>query len=530
MPPRKRQTTINDHFSPSNKYSTRTNPRRGLAVRPVYHQGSDSGSEGSEGLANIKLAQPPSLVHDNRDRKEDGPCIGGVGEPEKLRRSQRPSLKREQVRYKDNARRRVPVQMRQDLAEVTDEEITIAPDSNPGLTRGESPESVLSRPPAGSFAVSSAIKATAPRRRARAKESGVESRSSLNDRGSHLAVTAGSNLKSSAQQRQMNPSLVPYIDIVSRHSQGHNRKESDQGADDLPLPSAQSDVIDVRSDSDHEFLATPRTSEAGPARQKRQSKPRLPSTPSSEDDILPHPTRHKPLSVKKAGPRQPRNIKHTSSERASGHVNTTQAPSSPSSSVDHDSAKNEDIQLDEPERFETVTRLRRKKESDFQRKLRKLKSKRLGVEEVSSSDDSEPDKQTAHSEDSTDDDSEEDFIEEDGGQAGDVVLPHQFSLDSAQSPEFKFKVVFHYLVMLNVHGPGLLPLRGDKRDYYQPHLEYLRRMMTGYRDARVRSQIWRSDFVKALQTYPDFEVSHEIIRLWFRLSQGYVFERITHRV
>ena len=189
------------------------------------------------------------------------------------------------------------------------------------------------------------------------------------------------------------------------------------------------------------------------------------------------------------------------------------------------SEASDDIHMDEPERFRTATRLRGKTETAFQRKLRRLKNQRLGIvtsttEEDDDHGDSASDSDSGSSSDSdsdSDSDSgsesgEGDFIEDDSGLGKTVVLPHQFSLDSAQTPEFKFKVVFHYLVMLNVRGPGVLPLRGDAKDYFQPPLEHLRRMIAGHRDARVRSQIWRSDFVKALQTYPNFVVSSAAMR------------------
>lgn len=89
----------------------------------------------------------------------------------------------------------------------------------------------------------------------------------------------------------------------------------------------------------------------------------------------------------------------------------------------------------------------------------------------------------------------------------DGLLPFEFSMNSAQSTEFKFKVVFHYFVLLVIKGPKVLPLKGQLADYFLPNLADLRRRMQGYRDARVRSQIWRTEFVQSLKKFPSFSVS-----------------------
>ncbi|RXK38739.1 hypothetical protein M231_04049 [Tremella mesenterica] len=188
------------------------------------------------------------------------------------------------------------------------------------------------------------------------------------------------------------------------------------------------------------------------------------------------------------------------SHREKGHKNKSSKRSHSSSPED----MVEDLKLDEPERFKSSTRLReRVKETVFQRKMRHLRARRLGLEESSSS--SESSTSDDSEEDDDDDESEsdeEDFIIDDGGHVPDDLLPHQFSLNSAQTPEFKLKVVFQYFVLLAVKGPKILPLKGDAAGYLLPQLEDQRRKMTGYREGRVRSQIWPSRLVKALERYP----------------------------
>lgn len=58
-----------------------------------------------------------------------------------------------------------------------------------------------------------------------------------------------------------------------------------------------------------------------------------------------------------------------------------------------------------------------------------------------------------------------------------------------------------------MNGTKVLPLKGDNAEYFLPQLKDLRRRMDGFKDGRVRSQIWPMRLVKALEKYPDFEVS-----------------------
>lgn len=168
----------------------------------------------------------------------------------------------------------------------------------------------------------------------------------------------------------------------------------------------------------------------------------------------------------------------------------------------------DELQLDEPERFKTTTRLRKRKETAHQRLLRKLKNKRLNLpSSESESEDSEEEEEEDHQSlpDSLDD-SSSGFITEDGEEVNESLMPAEFSLGYAQSKEYKFKVMFQYLLLVVMHGPGVLPLKGKQKEYMQPVAE-LREYIKGIRNLRVRSQIWRAEFVRAMEMYPEFQVS-----------------------
>lgn len=185
-----------------------------------------------------------------------------------------------------------------------------------------------------------------------------------------------------------------------------------------------------------------------------------------------------------------------------------------SSSSDHDEGKGgsvaiEDLEMDEPERFKTKSRLRNKpKETAFQRQLRKLKEKKMGIEKDTSESEEEEDAidvESATSDSAAEDSDEDEFIVDDGDEVT-AQLPAQFSNDRNQTPEFKFKVVFQYFVMLVIKGPSVIPLKGEAAEYFPPFIHDLRRLIQGHRDSRVRSQIWRTEFVQALQAFPIFHV------------------------
>lgn len=161
----------------------------------------------------------------------------------------------------------------------------------------------------------------------------------------------------------------------------------------------------------------------------------------------------------------------------------------------------DEIELDEPERFVTATRLRARGETLQQRMLRKLKNRRLNLP---SSEEEEEESERGGGAWVYVRDDDDGFISEDDG-FDENLMPSEFSLGYAQSQEYKFKVMFQYLLLLVIHGPDVLPLRGAQKEYMAPVGE-LRAYVRGIRNLRVRSQIWRAEFVMALETYPSFLV------------------------
>ena len=167
----------------------------------------------------------------------------------------------------------------------------------------------------------------------------------------------------------------------------------------------------------------------------------------------------------------------------------------------------DDLTMDQPERFKTATRLRKKKETPFQRQIRKNRNKREGIVE-SSTDEDEAESDSDDSDEASQMPVPEDsFIVDDGEELEEGMMPAEFSVDSAQTPEFKFKVVFHYLLLLVMDRQAALHLQSKDANYFMPRVEDLRRRMQGYREARVRGQIWRAELVRAMQQYPIFSAS-----------------------
>lgn len=188
----------------------------------------------------------------------------------------------------------------------------------------------------------------------------------------------------------------------------------------------------------------------------------------------------------------------------------------------------EAIKLDDPERFKATSRLRHPRlETVQQRRIRKLRNKRLGIKDDSSGseghgnawkDDDEDDPIYVSSGDNEDGDNaqeedvaEEDisnFIVDDGSQSlAEDLLPPEFSRNALQSTEYKFRVVFHYFLLLAMKGAEhVLPLDKKTREYFGPPLADLRRRMHDYRNNRVRSQVWSRELVQVLEKYPLFRV------------------------
>ena len=169
-----------------------------------------------------------------------------------------------------------------------------------------------------------------------------------------------------------------------------------------------------------------------------------------------------------------------------------------------DQSDDDDLEMDEMKRFKTESRLRKQKETPFQRNLRKMKAKQRGI--IESTTEEEEDGDDESSAESLNDSEEFYVTDDDDDEKARRQMPAQFRIESTQTPEYKFKVVLHYFVYLVVKGPKALPLRGSVADYFNPMLRDVRRLLDGYRNSRVRSQIWRTEFVKVLEKYPEYRV------------------------
>lgn len=279
------------------------------------------------------------------------------------------------------------------------------------------------------------------------------------------------------------------------------------------------------------FPSPPCNASAKPTTAVRPSDPeqrrphRAPSAKSDSDDqpilIVSSSESEKPRSHQKGDPnarsaeaKEKRSVQKSGRKRVTAKVRS----GGQSRTKRHDPDEEEDaateeevdiageLAMDEPERFKSDSRLRKRRETSVQRRIRKLKNQRLGIVESWSSESESSSEATYTSDSAPDTDEEENWIVEDGGVVGEGLLPHEFSFNSIQTPEFKFKVVFHYFLLLVIKGPGILPLKGDTAEYLLPQLRDLRRRLEGFKNSRVRSQIWRTDFVRALEAFPVFEV------------------------
>ncbi|KAF8964710.1 hypothetical protein BDZ97DRAFT_1757813 [Flammula alnicola] len=183
-------------------------------------------------------------------------------------------------------------------------------------------------------------------------------------------------------------------------------------------------------------------------------------------------------------------------------------------------------------------RLRTRNKSAFQQNLEKLKSKhtcifffrklRLKDEDEEDEDEDEDGKSEEEEEFLTkpfkgskpsgesdgDSDSEQsasdgssDFIVFDDGS---VELPPQFSMETHQDLSYQFKKIFQFFVHVAVQSAEnrAAYMKKQIRDeqYFSVPLQVTRRKLSGLRDSLVSSSVWRPEFKKCLEKYPEFEL------------------------
>nr|ODN88735.1 hypothetical protein L203_02749 [Cryptococcus depauperatus CBS 7841] len=186
----------------------------------------------------------------------------------------------------------------------------------------------------------------------------------------------------------------------------------------------------------------------------------------------------------------------------------------------------EAIKTDHPETFQVESRLRGAPKVTLQQcMLRKLKKKRLGIVESSTEsgttdDEGSQEENPLQCIDSdveyenggikrsggsrTGDNDPDDFIVEDDHRIPED-MPVEFSRNSYQSLEFKFRIVFHYLLFIIMHPDVVLDKKG--REYFERPLRDVRRKMQEYQN-NTRGQIWNNELVNKLKKYPIFRVTN----------------------
>ncbi|KAI5899468.1 uncharacterized protein SCHCODRAFT_02483637 [Schizophyllum commune H4-8] len=189
-----------------------------------------------------------------------------------------------------------------------------------------------------------------------------------------------------------------------------------------------------------------------------------------------------------------------------------------------------DSLLDEVEEERIIdSRFReRGKKSAFQKNLERLKRRKQGKPELSSSEEEEEEegeespkprtfrgsKPSGDSLFGCDDESEASesgasFIVEDDG-AAPVQLPAAFSLDTFQDLAHQFKKIFQFFCHIAVQPPDerhdFMEHALKNEEYFAVPLKMFRRKLIGLRDSLVAGSLWRADFKKALEIFPEFEL------------------------
>ncbi|KIL00117.1 hypothetical protein PAXRUDRAFT_821997 [Paxillus rubicundulus Ve08.2h10] len=122
------------------------------------------------------------------------------------------------------------------------------------------------------------------------------------------------------------------------------------------------------------------------------------------------------------------------------------------------------------------------------------------------------------SDDSLEDD-EDDFIVDDDAHGAPTKLPVAFSMNTHQDLTHHFKIICQLFVHMAVRplSERCLFLKHVLKDeeYFSVPLQATRRKLSGMRDSLVASSVWRSEFKKALETYPEFT----LVRMSFAIPQ-----------
>ncbi|KDR81628.1 hypothetical protein GALMADRAFT_239697 [Galerina marginata CBS 339.88] len=172
------------------------------------------------------------------------------------------------------------------------------------------------------------------------------------------------------------------------------------------------------------------------------------------------------------------------------------------------------------------TRFRTRNRSAFQKNLEKLKRRKLKLED----DDEEEEEEDEEEEEEisakpfkgskpssglggvsdgeqSDSSTSSGFIVEDDSS---VQLPAEFSMETHQDLSHQFKKIFQFFVHVAVQPTksraDFMEARIRDEQYFSVPLQVTRRKLSGLRDSLVSSSVWRPEFKRSLENYPDFEL------------------------
>ncbi|KAF9075269.1 hypothetical protein BDP27DRAFT_1415624 [Rhodocollybia butyracea] len=289
-------------------------------------------------------------------------------------------------------------------------------------------------------------------------------------------------------------------------------KKRDDDDDDLPIIATKRRrrtlvVGSDAEDSDEEIITVKKTKQKG---QEDKGK-------GKGKDKAPSQTRKKgkePLKQKKNSKSVPDEEDSPQPRRRKLIKGTRPAPRS-------DTEASDEV---EPERI-IESRLRsRDRKTEFQKNLERLKRKKQGKPMSSEDEEGEeedeeqsspfkgaaaPDDERDSLFDGSESDGSESFIVEDDG-TGMATLPVEFSMDTHQDLAHHFKTIFQFFVHVAVHPPverhEYMERQMKNEEYFSVPLTVARRKILGLRDSLVASSVWRPEFKKPLETYPELDL------------------------
>ncbi|KAJ9095614.1 hypothetical protein QFC21_005485 [Naganishia friedmannii] len=101
------------------------------------------------------------------------------------------------------------------------------------------------------------------------------------------------------------------------------------------------------------------------------------------------------------------------------------------------------------------------------------------------------------------------FIDDEGkNEQEDIstLLPEKYQMGRYQNLEYHFKVISQFLIHLVIRGPSYALER--QKPYYRQSYDAISRKLKGQKDSLVTSSVWKTDFKRSLETYPEFVVGH----------------------